>query len=184
MIQIDDNHREQHERRQLVAAWPLLPIIPGLLSGVGKLPLDIGVFFVSKHAPIITEGRPPLSKDLWFQSVCWLSATQAQVEAYSQLVTKSQSLAWCSGQKVHCNSMKLSEEEKKILSGEKPALIWPGEDLLRLKRKSQTGKQKKKGNSNRPQLLPQWIPVLTSVQIDDYVITFVLGVSSMRSNNV
>lgn len=43
--------------------------------------------------------------------------------------------------------MRLSEEEKKMLSGEKLALIWPEEDLLPLKRKSPTGKQKEKGNS-------------------------------------
>jgi len=46
--------------------------------------------------------------------------------------------------------MKLSEEEKKISPDGKLALIWPGEDLLPLKRKSQTGKQKnkKKGSNN------------------------------------
>ena len=49
--------------------------------------------------------------------------------------------------------MRMSEEEKEMLFGERPALIWPEEVLLPLKQKSQTGKQKKKGNNR---LLPEF----------------------------
>lgn len=60
------------------------------------------------------------------------------------------SLGWCSVLKVHCSDMRMSEEEKEMLSDEKLALIWPEEDLLLLKQKSQTGKQKRKGNNRLP----------------------------------
>lgn len=55
----------------------------------------------------------------------------------------------------------MSKEEKGMLSGEKPALIWPEEDLFPLKQKLQTGKQRKKGN-NRPRLPPEFKRQLSS----------------------
>ena len=70
-------------------------------------------------------------------------STVAKVEALL-INNKLQSLAWFLVQKAHYSNMKLSEEEKKISPDGKLALIWPGEDLLPLKRKSQTGRQKNK----------------------------------------
>jgi len=78
---------------------------------------------------LLLGGKPWLLKDLSFQPL--------------------PSLGWCSVLKVHCSDMRMSEEEKEMSSDEKPALTLPEEDLLPLKPKSQTGRQKRKGN-NRP----------------------------------
>ena len=59
--------------------------------------------------------------------------------------------------------MRMTEEEKEMLSDEKPALIWHEEDLLPLKQKSQIGKQKRKGNNRLPEFERQ--PEYTNIYI-------------------